>query len=207
MLLTIPSLIVRSGCAVALRGPSGAGKSTLLHALCGLIRVAGGRVLWGGRDIAAMSDSDRARFRRDSVGLVFQDHLLFEELSAAGNAALPALYAPAGTRPAIEARGAEILARLGITDVVRPAGSYSGGERQRIAVARAMATDPVVILADEPTASLDRANADRLSDDLLALTRDRGRMLIAVSHDPEFHAKADRVIDLRDGLIVGDSDG
>lgn len=204
-LLSVPDLVVPAGSAVAVRGPSGAGKSTLLHALSGLIRAARGRILWGGQDIATLTDSGRAAFRRDRIGFVFQEHLLFEELSAADNAGLAALYAASAARAAIRARGAAQLQRLGLEPALRrPSGTYSGGERQRIAVARALAADPAVVLADEPTASLDRANADRLAADLVRLAREEGRMLIAVSHDPALHSAADRVIDIRDGRIVTD---
>ena len=204
-LLDVPHLTIAAGSAVVLRGPSGAGKSTLLHALAGLIAPQAGRILWGGQDIAALGEAARAAFRRRAVGLVFQEHLLFEELSAQGNAGLSALYAPAAARAEIMARGAAALDRLGLGAAgARPAASFSGGERQRIAVARALATDPAVLLADEPTANLDRANADRLAADLMALARDAGRTLIVVSHDPALQALADRGIELRDGQIVGD---
>ncbi|MFB2532165.1 ABC transporter ATP-binding protein [Paracoccus sp. p3-h83] len=205
-LLAVPHLHLAPGQAVVLRGPSGAGKSTLLAAMAGLIPV-GGRVEWGGHDIAALPDAGRAAFRRDHIGLVFQDPLLFEELTALDNAALPALYAARAARAAIRARAADGLARLGIADPHRPTASFSGGERQRIAMARALACDPPILLADEPTASLDRDHADRLTADLLVLARDRGRMLVVVSHDPALHRAADRLIDLADGRIVGDSHG
>nr|WP_031326532.1 ATP-binding cassette domain-containing protein [Rhodobacter capsulatus] len=202
-LLQIPRLQIAAGAAVVLRGPSGAGKSTLLHVLAGLITPQAGRVLWGGTDIAALRDGPRAAFRRATIGLVFQDPLLFEELSAQDNAALTALYAPAAARAEIAARAEAALARLGLSPAGRrAAASYSGGERQRIAVARALAGDPAVLLADEPTASLDRANADRLSADLIALARQRGQTLIVASHDPALMALAGQVIDLRDGEIA-----
>ncbi|MGP3698529.1 ABC transporter ATP-binding protein [Rhodobacter sp. NSM] len=202
VLLAVPDLEVPAGSAVAIRGPSGAGKSTLLHALSGLMPVTRGRILWGGLDIAALSDEGRAAFRRERIGFVFQEHLLFEELPAAQNASLAAMYAPRAARAALRARGAEKLRSLGLDpDAIRASGSYSGGERQRIAVARALAGDPAVLLADEPTASLDRGNADRLAADLIRLSREEGRTLIAVSHDPAFHAAADRVIDLADGRL------
>ncbi|ETD82602.1 ABC transporter ATP-binding protein [Rhodobacter capsulatus] len=202
-LLQIPRLQIAAGAAVVLRGPSGAGKSTLLHVLAGLITPQAGRVLWGGTDIAALRDGPRAAFRRATIGLVFQDPLLFEEVSAQDNAALTALYAPAAARAEIAARAEAALARLGLSPAGRrAAASYSGGERQRIAVARALAADPAVLLADEPTASLDRANADRLSADLIALARQRGQTLIVASHDPALMALAGRVIDLRDGEIA-----
>lgn len=204
-ILTVPRLDIAAGSAVAVRGPSGAGKTTLLYTLAGLIAPSSGQVLWDDEDIAGMGDAARAAFRRRTVGFVFQEHLLFEELSAPGNAALPALYAETEARGAIRARAAAQLARLGLDGTAaRRSDSYSGGERQRIAVARALATDPAVILADEPTASLDRANADRLADDLVALARVEGRMLVTVSHDPALHARADRVIDIADGRLVAD---
>lgn len=206
-LLSIPELRVEPGSAIAVRGPSGAGKSTFLYAIAGLIAVAGGQIRWGDTDIAKLREPQRARFRRDHIGFVFQEHLLFEELSAPENAALAALYAPRPARQTIRTQGAAHLTRLGLDHVdPRRSDTYSGGERQRIAVARALASDPAIILADEPTASLDRANADRLSDDLVQLARTSGRTLIAVSHDPALHDRADRVIDIRDGRIMGAAD-
>jgi len=206
--LDIPQLRIAAGAAVVLRGPSGAGKSTLLHVLAGLIAPQAGRVLWGGTDIAALREGPCAAFRRATIGLVFQEAFLFEELSAQENAALSALYAPAAARGDIAARAGAALGRLGLGGADgRASASYSGGERQRIAVARALASDPAVLLADEPTASLDRANADRLAVDLIALAREAGRTLIVASHDPALHALADRVIDLRDGRIVEGPNG
>ncbi len=205
-ILSIPRLEVAAGSAVAVRGPSGAGKTTLLYALAGLVPISAGRILWDDEDIAGLGERARAAFRRRTVGFVFQEHLLFEELSAAGNAALAALYAAAPERGPIRRRAAEQLSRLGLDGAAaRRSDSYSGGERQRIAVARALAADPDVILADEPTASLDRANADRLADDLVALARAEGRTLITVSHDPALHERADRVLDIADGQLAGDT--
>ncbi|RDC69840.1 ABC transporter ATP-binding protein [Rhodovulum sp. 12E13] len=205
-ILYVPRLQIAAGSAVAVRGPSGAGKTTLLYALAGLVSPAAGRILWDDEDIAPLGEPARAAFRRRTVGFVFQEHLLFEELSAPGNAALAALYTAATERAAIRARAAEQLSRLGLDrSAARRSDSYSGGERQRIAVARALAADPDVILADEPTASLDRANADRLADDLVALARHEGRTLITVSHDPAVHARADRVLDIADGRLAADT--
>lgn len=201
-LLSLDALSVEPGVAVAIRGPSGAGKSTLLYALAGLLRPAAGTVRWGDTDIAALPDHKRAAFRRARIGFVFQEHLLFEELSAPRNAAIAALYAPRRDRGRIRSGGAALLDRLGLTAAARRSDTYSGGERQRIAVARALATDPGIVLADEPTASLDRANADALTDDLVRLARTEGRTLIAVTHDTRFHAQADRVIDIVDGRLA-----
>ncbi len=202
-ILSVPALQVPAGTALAVRGPSGAGKSTLLYAVAGLVAPARGRIVWGDTDIAALDDSRRAAFRRHSVGFIFQEHLLFEELSARGNAAITALYAPRGDRRRIRDGADALLERLGLGEsAARRSDTFSGGERQRVAVARALAGNAPVILADEPTASLDRANADALADDLLRLARDDGRTLIAVSHDTALHARADRVIDVADGRIT-----
>ncbi|MDR9427977.1 MAG: ATP-binding cassette domain-containing protein [Salibaculum sp.] len=201
-ILSAPHLEVPAGAAVAVRGPSGAGKSTLLYAMAGIIAPAQGRIVWGDTDIAGRDDRGRAAFRRESVGFIFQEHLLFEELSALGNAAITALYAPRRDRRRIRDNAEGLLTRLGLGEsATRRSDTFSGGERQRIAVVRALAGDAPVILADEPTASLDRPNADALADDLMRLARDDGRTLIAVSHDPALHDRADHVIDVVDGRV------
>ncbi|MBF9032059.1 ATP-binding cassette domain-containing protein [Rhodobacterales bacterium HKCCE3408] len=201
-LIDVPALHIAPGERVVIRGPSGAGKSTLLYALAGLLPVTG-RIDWGGTDIAALSERRRTAFRRATFGLVFQDYLLFEELSPAANAAIAASFGPSAGRAPIRDRAAGLLDRFGLVrGGARRVASFSGGERQRIAVARALAMDPPVILADEPTASLDRAMADRLIDDLLAACEGTGRTLIVVSHDPAFHDRLPRLIDMAEGRIV-----
>lgn len=201
-ILSVPQLQVSAGMAVAIRGPSGAGKSTLLYAMAGIIAPDRGQIVWGDTDIAAMNDTGRAAFRRRNVGFIFQDHLLFEELSPHNNAAITALYAPKPERQNIRDQAGALLDRLGLSKTnARRSDTFSGGERQRIAVVRALASNAPVILADEPTASLDRRNADGLTDDLMRLARDDGRTLIVISHDPVLHDRADRVIDVVDGAI------
>ena len=202
VLLRVDSLDIPAGTRVGIRGPSGAGKSTLLHALAGLLRPASGSVRWGETDLAGLGEAARARFRRETVGLVFQDFLLFEELSAAGNAALAAAFSEKARRGPIAAGAAAMLDHLGLAGHAhRSVSSFSGGERQRVAVSRALAGDPPIILADEPTASLDRAAADRLIEDLARLSPERGKTLVAVSHDAALHARMDRVLDLVDGVV------
>jgi len=208
LLAAVSSLTVAAGTSLAIRGPSGAGKSTLLHALSGLLQPTAGRIVWGKTDLAALTDSARTRFRRDRVGLIFQDFLLFEELGALDNAALAAAFAPRADRGPLRQRAADWLERLGLGQAgKRRADSFSGGERQRIAVARALANDPPVILADEPTASLDRASADRLIDDLAGLARNSRRTLIVVTHDAALAQRMDRVLAMAEGRIVEDSHG
>lgn len=205
IILKLDALSVPAGALVGVRGPSGAGKSTLLYVLAGLVRVAGGSVRWGETAIDALSEEGRASFRRESIGMIFQDFLLFEELTATANAGLAGAYAASARRGAIAGRAAEMLDRLAVPRAARSVASFSGGERQRVSVARALAGDPAVILADEPTASLDRAAADRLVDDLVGLARQFGKTLIAVSHDPAVHASMDRLIDIADGRLAGDA--
>ncbi|MBJ3776259.1 ABC transporter ATP-binding protein [Acuticoccus mangrovi] len=202
-LLSVPQLDVPAGCHLGISGPSGAGKSTFLHALAGLARRTSGHVLWDGCDILALRQGARARFRRDHMGFVFQDPLLFEEISALANAGVAAAFAPRRRRAAVTLAAGEALTTLGVpTRPARPAATHSGGERQRIALARALATDPPILLADEPTASLDRATADTLADALLGAARAAGRTLVVVSHDPALIARMDRVLTLRNGEIT-----
>src|SRR5690606_2232214 len=195
LLLSIPSLSIAAGSCVAVRGPSGAGKSTFLFACAGLADNASGTVRWGDEDLLALPAEGRAAFRRRSIGMVFQDFLLFEELSALANASLAGSYDTANRQAEIGRRAGMALDRLGIRHGARTVESFSGGERQRVAIARALAADPAVLLADEPTASLDRATADALITDLVALVREEGKTLIAVSHDPAVHERMDRVIE------------
>jgi ABC-type lipoprotein export system ATPase subunit len=193
---------------VAVRGSSGAGKSTFLHVLAGLLRPRKGSVHWGDTDIAATTEAGRAAFRRANLGIVFQDFLLFDELGAEGNAAIAQAFAPQADRPRLRGAAADWLARMGLgTAGGRSVASFSGGERQRIAVARALSGDPAVILADEPTAALDRANADALADDLVRVAVAGGRMLIVVTHDPAIVGRMNRVIDFADGRVVADTGG
>ncbi len=199
-ILDVAHLEVAPGEALVVRGPSGAGKSTLLFALAGLIKPDEGSVRWDDTQLFDLSDPQRAAFRRDTLGMVFQDHLLFEELSSHGNAALASLYEPRRRRQKIRSNAAALLDHLGIEKSTRDVTRFSGGERQRIAMARALSGGPKVVLADEPTASLDRKAADRLIDDLFALA-DRQRTLIIVSHDPAIHARAGRLASVVDGKL------
>ncbi|WP_353474501.1 ATP-binding cassette domain-containing protein [Salipiger sp. H15] len=204
VLLELPALSAGPGALIGIRGASGAGKSTLLYALAGLLDRAEGAVRWGGTDLLSLSAERRARFRAATIGMIFQDFMLFEELDALDNAALTALFRPRAERAALRARARERLAALGLTDTGRRVTSFSGGERQRVAIARAMAAEAPVLLADEPTASLDRANADRLVDDLVTLVRTQGTTLVAVSHDAALLERMDRVLTISGGQVVAD---
>lgn len=199
LLLDIPHLALEPGRSLGIRGPSGAGKSTLLYALSGLLDRLEGHIGWGDTNLVELSQGRRAAFRERHVGMIFQDFLLFEELDALTNAGLSALFRPRRERAGIRARAAEHLQRLGIQDGTRKVASFSGGERQRVAVARALAANPDILLADEPTASLHRSAADALSQDLVALARDAGTSLIVVSHDERLLACLDEVLTIADG--------
>ena len=200
-ILTVPQLDVAAGEAAVITGPSGAGKSTLLYSIAGLVTAAKGKIRWGETRLSELGDARRTAFRRENIGFVFQDHMLFEELSALDNAALSAAYAPRHERASLRAGAERVLDQLGLAADGRGTHTYSGGERQRIAVARALAGDPGIILADEPTASLDRETADRLTDDLLDLAA-RGRTLLIVSHDPVVQARIGRRIEVLDGALA-----
>ncbi|MBR9765284.1 MAG: ATP-binding cassette domain-containing protein [Rhodobacteraceae bacterium] len=206
-LLQVPALDLTAGALLGIRGPSGAGKTTLLHAIAGLRERATGRVLWGETDLLALSAEARARFRACHMGMIFQDFLLFDELGAGANAALAAMFRPRPERAALRARATEVLDHLGLPATARPVASFSGGERQRVGIARALASDAPVLLADEPTAALHRAAAEALTGDLLRLVREGGRSLIAVSHDEALLARMDRVLTLEGGRITDDSRG
>lgn len=201
VVLDAPTLSVAPGETIGIRGPSGAGKSTLLFALAGLLPEAAGKVLWGDTDLLDQSPEARAAFRAANIGLIFQDFLLFEELGAVANAGVGALFRRKSARAALTSRASEMLSRFGISDEPRNVATLSGGERQRVAVARALAHDPAILLADEPTASLDRAAADLLAKDLIALTREQAKTLIVVSHDPALLDKMDRILSVADGQL------
>ncbi|MWB77141.1 ATP-binding cassette domain-containing protein [Pseudooceanicola sp. 216_PA32_1] len=200
VLLSLPELELPAGALVGIQGPSGAGKSTLLYALAGLLD-AQGMIRWGDEDILRLLPGKRTRFRAENIGMIFQDFLLFEELDAEANAGLAAMFRPRRERGAVRARAAGWLDFLGLGRQAkdRSVASFSGGERQRTSIARAMATNAPVLLADEPTASLDRAAADALIEDLIAAARGAGTTLVAVSHDPALIARMDRVLNIVDG--------
>lgn len=202
VLLTCEHFAAAPGETIGLRGPSGAGKSTFLYAIAGLQPKMTGSVDWGGCDLARLGDGERARFRRENIGLIFQDFLLFEELSALGNATLATAFNKTGKRRSIRKTAERFLEKLGVPAERRTVDSFSGGERQRTAIARALAHDPAVILADEPTASLDRATADALITDLTDLARAEKKTLIAVSHDLHLLERMDRVVDITDGRLT-----
>jgi putative ABC transport system ATP-binding protein len=182
--LEIDELSVPPGSLVAVTGPSGSGKSTLLYAIGGLLRPQRGRILWNDRDILLESESARDRWRRHTIGFVFQDFHLLPELSPLHNVLLPASFEHLVTDRAMRQRAAELLERFAVPQARKTTGTLSRGEQQRVALARALLYDPQVILADEPTASLDATSGAAVIDALVGLAGHGGRTVIAVSHDP-----------------------
>jgi len=197
-------LDVASGETLAVMGPSGCGKSTLLHLLGGLDRPSAGELWLDGRRIDQLTERALARLRRDAIGFVFQAFHLMDELTAVENVELPALLAGRSPRAA-RRRALDLLERTGLADRAGFLPSaLSGGQRQRGAIARALANDPLVVLADEPTGNLDsEATLDvlRLFDSL----HEAGQTLVIVTHDTRVAATADRLISMRDGTFVDDT--
>ncbi|HEV8583892.1 MAG TPA: ABC transporter ATP-binding protein [Methylomirabilota bacterium] len=196
------SLEVAAGEAVAVAGPSGSGKSTLLGLVAGLDAATAGTIVVAGVEVTRLGESALARFRRETLGYVFQSYHLIPTLTAAENVMVPLdLAGVAGAAP----RAAGLLASVGLAERGHhyPA-QLSGGEQQRVALARAMALEPPLLLADEPTGNLDSATGGAIVDLLFALNRDRGTTLLLVTHDEALAERADRVVSLRDGRVVGE---
>jgi putative ABC transport system ATP-binding protein len=193
------SVEVLAGEVVALMGPSGSGKSTLLHCLAGILKPDEGEVHYRGSRIDTLPDEVRSRLRRDDFGFVFQFGQLVPELSAMENVTLPLRLGGVGRRQA-EVRAWEWLERLEVDDVAgkRP-GELSGGQSQRVAVARALITGPRVVFADEPTGSLDSLNGELVMTLLVDTARRQGATVVLVTHEPRVAAYADREVIVRDG--------
>ena len=196
------SVSVTAGEVVAVLGPSGSGKSTLLHCLAGLTRPDAGEVQYDGQRLDLMTDRDRTRLRRTQIGVVFQYGQLVPELTAAENVALPLLLGRRG-RGAALAAAQTWLARLGVPEIAaaRP-GQLSGGQAQRVAVARALVADPRLLVADEPTGALDSLAAEQVMELLTSVARESGTTVVLVTHDLRVASYADREVVLRDGQLA-----
>jgi putative ABC transport system ATP-binding protein len=204
MALRGASVAVPPGEIFAIMGPSGSGKSTLLHCLAGIFTPDHGEVWFDGRRVDTLDEAERTKLRRTAFGFVFQFGQLVPELTAADNVALPLLLNRVRRRVAYKT-AQTWLDRLGIADkATNRTGELSGGEAQRVAVARALAMAPKVIFADEPTGSLDTLTGEKVMDLLTALAREAGTTVVLVTHDARVAAYADRVVMVRDGLVSGD---
>ena len=194
-------LTVQPGEVVALLGPSGSGKSTLLQAVGLLEGGFGGRIEIAGTDATDLNSDARTALRRDRIGFVYQFHHLLPDFNAMENVVLPQLVA--GTeRGAANARAKELLGALGLAERLdhRPS-QLSGGEQQRVAVARALANKPALVLADEPTGNLDEATADKVLAQFLELVRGQGGVTLVATHNERLAARMDRVVRLHEGVL------
>lgn len=187
---------------VAIVGPSGSGKSTLLGLIAGLDKPTSGSIILDGVDITGLSEREMTRYRRQKIGYIFQSFHLIPTLTAQENVAVPLEL---NGDPTARGRAEELLAAVGLRD---RSGHYpvqlSGGEQQRVAVARAFACRPPILLADEPTGNLDSATGRQVIDLLLGLNRDHGSSLVLVTHDAALASHAERIVSLRDGRIESD---
>ncbi|HIG52790.1 MAG TPA: ABC transporter ATP-binding protein [Candidatus Latescibacteria bacterium] len=194
------SLSAAVGESLALVGPSGSGKSTLLHLLGTLEKPTAGQIAIGGQDPNALSEPELARFRNEQIGFIFQSHHLLPQYSALDNTLVPTLAFPQESRAN---RARDLLTAVGLAQRLkhRPA-ELSGGECQRVAVARALINRPGLLLCDEPTGSLDRQTATTVADLLFTLHRSEDTVLVIATHDPELAERCDRRFALREGTCV-----
>ena len=199
------NLSVNAGEFVAIMGPSGCGKSTLLHLIGGLDKPSSGQVIFDGVPMAEMSDDALTMLRRRKMGFVFQFFNLIPVLSAVENAALP-LTLDGGKPAEARTKAVEWLTRFGLGERTssRP-DQLSGGQQQRVAVARALVAEPALVLADEPTGNLDTRSGDEIASLLRSVSKDYGRTVIMVTHDPRIAAYADRIVFLKDGKMLDDT--
>lgn len=195
-------LELAGGDALAITGPSGSGKSTLLHIIGGLDTPTAGSVTVGNVDIAALSPVELARYRNRSVGFVFQDHHLLPQCTVLENVLLPTLPAGGADEARVQ-RAKSLIQRVGLTGRIshRPA-QLSGGERQRVAIARALINEPSLLLCDEPTGNLDRANAEKIGQLLVDLARESKAILIVVTHSADLARTLPSQSELLDGKLV-----
>ena len=195
-------LTVRPGEIVALLGPSGSGKSTLLQAVGLLEGGFEGAIVIAGEEAAALGPDERTRVRRERMGFVYQFHHLLPDFNARENVILPQLIAGAD-RPAAEARADDLLATLGLgARLTHRPSQLSGGEQQRVAVARALANAPLLVLADEPTGNLDEHTADLVLDEFLKLVRAQGSAALVATHNERLAKRMDRVVRLHEGVLA-----
>jgi putative ABC transport system ATP-binding protein len=200
-ILDCADLSIPAGSLVGISGVSGSGKTTLIQVIAGIRTPTTGRVVWGGMDVGALRGPERDAWRRHAVGLVFQDFQLIPELGALDNVLLPLNFAAARVTREERARAARLLGDMGVGEHTARVARMSRGEQQRTAIARALLKRPALILADEPTASLDAANTAAVADLLVAAALAGGATLVVVSHDPAVLSRLDRTVRIISGRV------
>jgi putative ABC transport system ATP-binding protein len=201
--LDIPALAIEPGAQVALVGPSGSGKTTFINVATGMERVRTGKLAWAGDDLAAMSEGGRDRWRARNVGLVMQDFHLFPGLSALGNVLLPQRLSRFRLPEGARAFALDMLGRVGLERPDQPVETMSRGQMQRVAVARALSGRPGIIVADEPTASLDADSGAAVADLIIGLASEAGATLIVATHDARLIDRLGRPLRLENGRVSG----
>ena len=197
------SFEVDKGEFVAVMGKSGSGKSTLLYLLSTMDTDYEGKISINGTQVTGLKQNQLARFRNEQIGFVFQFHFLLPEFSVLENVMLPALKLNKKPKEEIEHKAMELITLLGIKgQELKKASKISGGQQQRVAIARALINDPAIVMGDEPTGNLDSKNTKVVFDIFRQLAKERGQTIIAVTHDDEFAANCDRIIELEDGMLV-----
>ncbi|CAN5910990.1 ABC transporter ATP-binding protein [soil metagenome] len=197
------NLEVRRGEFLSLVGKSGCGKSTLMYLLSTMDTDYEGQIEINGEPVTGRNQNDLARFRNEHIGFVFQFHYLLPEFTALQNVMLPALKLGRYGKKEVEERAYEKLRLLGMHEQAhKPSNKLSGGQQQRVAIARALINDPTLIMGDEPTGNLDSANSQNVFEIFKQLAQEYHQTIIAVTHDPEFAANTDRVVEMSDGRIV-----
>lgn len=195
------SVTIKPGEVVAIMGPSGSGKSTLMNMLGCLDRPTSGEYYLDGESVAAMTDDQLADIRNRKVGFVFQSFNLLPRATALANVELPLRYS--GGVSDRHKRAKDALEAVGLGDRMKHrSNELSGGQQQRVAMARAIVTNPAIVMADEPTGNLDTKSGDEIMEILLNLNKERGTTLIIVTHDPEIAEQTERIIQIRDGVVV-----
>ncbi|MGK0413110.1 MAG: lipoprotein-releasing system ATP-binding protein [Polaribacter sp.] len=197
------SFDVKKGEFVSIVGKSGSGKSTLLYLLSTMDTKYNGNIAINGKQVTGLSQNELAKFRNEQIGFVFQFHFLLPEFTVLDNVMLPALKLNKKAKDEIEAEAIESLHLLGLKgNEYKKASKISGGQQQRVAIARALINSPSIIMGDEPTGNLDSKNTQIVFDIFKELAKERGQTIIAVTHDDEFAANCDRIIELSDGKLI-----